>query len=298
MPRVLAAADIGSNTAHLLVAEVQGDRFKRLANVSEWLSLGEVVSREGHLPSGVVDQLVATVTSFQRVAQEKGSEDLYFFATEAMRSAANHREVLKTIRQRTGVEIDIVSPQREAELTLRGVRADCAGESPFLVVEMGGGSMQVALCTASGLVKDTSLPIGTGVLIARAGLEQPATLAGGEALQSIVAQAVDSLGARWSTRRLVVAGGVARGIWRALHADGDRTLHLREFDHLAWSSARLTLPHVVARFRVKPKRAQTLYPGSVAYAAVLRWAGHDSVRVSEYGVREGAVLELAGRNGA
>ena len=298
MPRVLAAADIGSNTAHLLVADVQAGKVKRLANVSEWLSLGEVVSREGHLPTEVVDQLVPTVAAFCMVAEEKRSERLYFFATEAMRAASNHDEVLRLIERKTGVAVEVVSPQREAELTLLGVRADCAGESPFVVVELGGGSVQVALCNGPGLVQDVSLPIGTGALIAQAALGQPAAESAVEEVRRTVELAVSSLGPTWSTRRMVLAGGVARGIWRALHPDGERTLHVRELDHLAWGSARLSLGQLVGRYRVKPKRAQTLLPGSVAYGALMRWAGHDWARVSEYGVREGAVLEMAKRNGA
>jgi len=89
MGRVLATADIGSNTAHLLVADVTGDRMKRLANLSEWLSLGEVVSRLGRIPKPLEDQLVTSLAGFKRAATQLKAERLYVFATEAMRQAEN-----------------------------------------------------------------------------------------------------------------------------------------------------------------------------------------------------------------
>lgn len=297
MPLVIAAADIGSNTAHLLVAEPQGDRLKRLANESEWLSLGEVVSRESMISSRLVEQLSLTLMNFRRIAEDKKADHFYCFATEAMRRAENHESVLKELKKRTGVAVELITPAKETELSLKGTSLDAAGESPFLLTELGGGSMQVALCADGRVMRSESLPIGTGALIARASVEQPPSPQSLATLESILGDAVKQLGAAWSTRRVVSAGGVARGIWRALHPDGARQIHVRELEHLAWDTQRLDVHQIIGRYGVKQKRAQTLLPGSTAYAHVLRWAGHSELTVSEFGVREGAVLEIAQRRG-
>jgi len=295
MALVIAAADIGSNTAHLLVAEPQGDRLKRLANDSEWLSLGEVVSREKSIPSRLVDQLSTTLAGFRKTAVDKKADHFYCFATEAMRRADNHDAVLREIKKRTGVVVDIITPARESELSLMGTSLDAPGASPYLLTELGGGSMQVALCSEGRILRSESLPIGTGALIAQAGVDQPPTMPSLHSLDDILKHAVHILGPAWSTKRVVSAGGVARGIWRALHPDGARQIHLRELEHLAWDTQRLDVNQIIGRYGVKQKRAQTLLPGSLAYAHVLRWIGHQELTVSEFGVREGAVLEIAQR---
>lgn len=295
MPLVIAAADIGSNTAHLLVAEVQGEKLKRLSNESEWLSLGEVVSREDVIPNRLVEQLSATLLNFRRIAEDKRADHFYCFATEAMRRAQNHEAVVKELKKRTGIAVELITPTRETELSLKGTSIDAAGESPFLLTELGGGSMQVALCADGKILRSDSLPVGTGALIARASVEQPPSFESVVTLDTILNDAVKQLGAAWSTRRVVSAGGVARGIWRAMHPDGARQIHLRELEHLAWDTRRLDVHQIIGRYGVKQKRAQTLLPGSMAYAHVLRWAGHSELTVSEFGVREGAVLEIAQR---
>jgi exopolyphosphatase/guanosine-5'-triphosphate,3'-diphosphate pyrophosphatase len=135
------------------------------------------------------------------------------------------------------------------------------------------------------------LPLGTGTLIAKAGLTQPATPLQLEALEGLVAQALDEVEFLGGSR-LLTCGGVARGQWRALHPDGDAEIHVEELDYLAWSCARLTSEQIAARFNVKLKRASSLLPGASVFRAVMRRGGFETMRVSKFGVREGAILEM------
>ena len=294
MALVIAAADIGSNTAHLLVAEVTDGKLRRLVNESEWLSLGEVVSRTGEIPRKDVLRLLDSMDSFMRLAQANNADQTYIFATEAMRQAKNHDEVLQEIKRKTGLDVDIVTARRETEFSLRAVAMDSPGPDPFLLVEMGGGSLQIALCKASRVLEGVSAPIGTGALLARTALEQPPSPEQIVELGRVIRDALDPVDDMGAPRRVVAAGGVARGIWRALHPDLDRVIAIQELEHLAWDTARLTSAQITARYGVKQKRAQTLLPGATAFAAVLRLVGQPDMTVSEFGVREGAILEMAG----
>lgn len=295
MAQVLAAADIGSNTAHLLVASVDRGQLRRLANESEWLSLGEVVARDGCIPDHLADRLVATLQSFLRLAGSYKATETYVFATEAMRRAANCQELLSRIRLQTGIQVDLVSPAREAELGLRGALQDTRPANPHLMIETGGGSVQVAWCEAARIVHDESLPIGTGALLAASGLQQPATTSQVDRLQRILDDAVESLAKFGIPRSAIACGGVARGVWRALHPDGDRTIHREELRFLIWDARRLSHDQIIARYGVKPKRAATLLPGALVYLTLLTRFGLEEMEVSQFGVREGAILEMAHR---
>ncbi|MEA2552526.1 MAG: exopolyphosphatase / guanosine-5-triphosphate,3-diphosphate pyrophosphatase, partial [Fimbriimonadaceae bacterium] len=85
MARIMAAADIGSNTVHLLVAGTDGELVTRMDNLSEWVGLGEVVARSGYISNERIEQLIQALKECRRVAQSRKAEKLYYFATEAMR---------------------------------------------------------------------------------------------------------------------------------------------------------------------------------------------------------------------
>lgn len=293
MGRLIAAADIGSNTAHLLIASVGESGLKRLVNTSEWLSLGQHVSREGRIGDSKRKELIATLREFRQTVDEYGVDDYYVFATEAMRVAENHDEVLAQIEKKTDTKVEIISPAREAELSVLAAAVDCPGPDPMLMVEAGGGSVQVAFCEEGKVIRQTSLPIGTGVLTNRSGLEYPATTSQIMRLREIIAEECEIVADYPSVARIVGCGGVARGLWRAMHADGERDLVAEEISFLAWDTQRLSPKTIVARYGVKLRRAETLLPGAYVFLEIMGLFGHDHVTVSQYGVREGAVLEMA-----
>lgn len=292
MPTVYAAADIGSNTAHLLVASMSANGIRRLDNQSEWLSLGQVVSHERTIPKTLVDKLVASLISFRSLAVAHKAKGLYLFGTEAVRRAENHEEVLRLIKKRTGLVVDVISPQREAELGLKGALLDCPIGGKFVFAETGGGSVQVGLCEGVSCLEETSLRIGTGVLTDRAELGQPPTPHQLSLVNDLLSDGL-SAAPVGENLPILASGGVARGLWRALHPDGERVLRKFEIEYLCQATQLLNLVEIAARFGVKEKRAATLLPGSLIYLAMMERYQSEAIMVSQFGVREGAVLELS-----
>ncbi len=291
MARRYAAADIGSNTVHLLVAErLAKGGLKRLINDSEWLSLGEAVARQGFISEEQATRLMETLREFKRRSAALGAPIPYVFATEAMRAARNHHQVLGEIRRTLGIKVDLIPPVREAALSALGVSLDVDVSIDTVLIEVGGGSAQIARICSGTMLDEFSLPIGTGRLIAEFELTQPAD-------ERSVIHLHQTLAARLSNCRilpglpLVASGGVARGLIRALHPDGDPVIYAYELEYLIQSVMQLPEDIVGSRFRVKPKRALTLLPGASVYLMCLRHFRADHMRVSEFGVREGAVLE-------
>jgi exopolyphosphatase/guanosine-5'-triphosphate,3'-diphosphate pyrophosphatase len=293
MASVIAAADIGSNTAHLLVAATDGQLVMRIDNMNEWIPLGEEVARTGKVSDERIDELSGALKEFRTASQSRGARSLYVFATEAMRSASNFEAVLKRIKSVSGVTVEVISPLREAELSLRGVRLDTRDLGATLMFEVGGGSAQVAVLDGERIVEEASLPLGTGRVIAESGLKAEPTEETVKRAEAYIAQTIDSCKLSVTDPIAVASGGVARGLWRALHPDGEKALSLREIEFMAWTTSRLTTPRIIERFDVKAKRAGTLLPGALIYSALLHRFNCHQIFVSEFGVREGAVLELA-----
>lgn len=293
--RVFAAADIGSNTAHLLVAATDGSLVMRIDNYNEWIPLGEVVTRVGSIPKEVTQDLVDACKSFKRLADAKGAEELYVFATEGMRMARNHETVLRKIQDEAGVKVEIIPPEREAELSFRGVALDTRNLPVDLLFEVGGGSCQIGRVERGRLAESESLPLGTGRIIAESGLMNPCPEYALEAADRYIQTVLDRSKISGNFGLAVVSGGVGRGLWRAMHPDGEKMLDLREIDLMAWSAARLPIDRLITRFGVKQKRAGTLLPGALVYRALMHRFGLTQVAISEFGIREGAILEMASR---
>jgi exopolyphosphatase/guanosine-5'-triphosphate,3'-diphosphate pyrophosphatase len=293
MTRTFAAADIGSNTAHLLVAATDGKLVMRIDNFNEWIPLGEVVARYRRIPKEMVAQLVNAVREFKRVASAKQAESLYVFATEGIRAAENHDSVIKRIKAQTGISVEIVSAAREADLSLRGMYLDTRHHRTDLMFEVGGGSVQIGRVAGNRLAHTESLPIGTGRVIAASGLQNPCPDVAFMAAENFIDSVLQLETIGGSARIAVAIGGVGRGLWRALHPDSEKVLSIEEIEYIVWATRRLATDRIVARFGVKPKRAGTLLPGALVYRALMRKFDVSEIVVSEFGIREGAILEMA-----
>ena len=132
----IAALDLGTNSFHLLVADVHPDgSFTPLAREKEMLRLGDVVSREGFIPPDAADVAVATVRRMKMLAEAADATEIVACATSAIRLAANGDELVDRIERETGVEVDVINGLTEARLifgAIRGQRAARAGAGAVL----------------------------------------------------------------------------------------------------------------------------------------------------------------------
>ncbi|HWD40012.1 MAG TPA: hypothetical protein VG944_14275 [Fimbriimonas sp.] len=293
MTRIFAAADIGSNTAHLLVAETDGSLVMRIDNYNEWIPLGETVAKEGIVPKEQIVQIAAAIKEFKRVCKDTQVLSLYVFATEGLRMARNHEQVIKRVANETGIKVEIISARKEAELSLAGVLLDTRNIRPELLFEVGGGSAQIGVVEKRAFSHEESLPLGTGRIIAESGIKFPCSDLALRAAETYIDDTLKRSTIEGSYKVAVVSGGVARGLWRALHPDAEKELARAEIEYMAWAACRLSVDRIMTRFGVKSKRAGTLLPGALIYRALMERFGLDRVVVSEFGIREGAILKLA-----
>ena len=162
----LGVLDVGSNTVHLLVVDASHGAAPRSAySYKTELRLAEFLEEGGRIGDAGAEKLQAFVGEASAVADAKGCEELLAFATSAVRDAPNGDDVLALVRDRTGVDLQVLSGPEEAKLTFLAVRRWFGWSSGrLLVLDIGGGSLEVA----SGVTEDPedafSLPIGAGRL--------------------------------------------------------------------------------------------------------------------------------------
>ncbi|KOG53205.1 exopolyphosphatase [Streptomyces griseoflavus] len=164
----LGVLDVGSNTVHLLVMDAHpGARPLPAYSHKAELRLAELLDEDGAVGAAGVERLVATVRAAVQVAEDKGVEDVLPFATSAIREAANGEDVLRRVERETGVRLGVLSGEDEARLTFLAARrwfGWSAGR--LLVLDIGGGSLEIAYGLDEEPDAAVSLPLGAGRLTA------------------------------------------------------------------------------------------------------------------------------------
>lgn len=162
----LGVLDIGSNTVHLLVV----DAYPGAAPLPAFshkvdLRLAEHLDPDNTLSHTGEKQLTTVVSEALRIAEDKGVEDVIAFATSAIRDADNGDDVLSRVQERTGAHIRVLSGEHEARLTFLAARRWFGWSSGrLLVVDIGGGSLEIAAGQDEEPEVAISLPLGAGRL--------------------------------------------------------------------------------------------------------------------------------------
>ncbi|MDX3456324.1 Ppx/GppA phosphatase family protein [Streptomyces sp. ME02-8801-2C] len=164
----LGVLDVGSNTVHLLVVDAHpGARPLPAHSHKVELRLAQLLDDAGAIGPKGVDKLVAVIQDALQAAEDKGVEDLLPFATSAVREASNADDVLARVQAETGVELQVLTGSEEARLTFLAARrwfGWSAGK--LLVLDIGGGSLEIAYGIDEEPDTAVSLPLGAGRLTA------------------------------------------------------------------------------------------------------------------------------------
>ncbi|MEU6592761.1 Ppx/GppA phosphatase family protein [Streptomyces sp. NPDC046881] len=164
----LGVLDVGSNTVHLLVVDAHpGARPLPAHSHKVELRLAQLLDDSGAIGDEGIDKLIAVVQDALQAAEDKGVEDLLPFATSAVREATNADDVLARVAEETGVRLQVLAGEEEARLTFLAVRrwfGWSAGK--LLVLDIGGGSLEIAYGMDEEPDAAVSLPLGAGRLTA------------------------------------------------------------------------------------------------------------------------------------
>jgi exopolyphosphatase/guanosine-5'-triphosphate,3'-diphosphate pyrophosphatase len=301
----VAAMDLGSNSFHLLVADVHADgHIDPLVQEKEMLRLGDVVSRHGTIPVTAADQAVATVRRFRLLAEAAEATEIIAKATAAIRRAANGGEVVDRIRAETGVHVDVIGGLEEARLIFGAVRASVVLDpSPALCFDLGGGSLEVMVGDASSLVWATSVPLGVARLSADFVHSDPISKRDRRALREHIDTVLKPVVAEVSSFEPKLAVG-SRGTLESLaemvaarrDEDTPTTLNQLTIDRSEFLSLHQVLMASKAADRLRlagldARRVDLIVAGSMVLATATDAFGFDQLTISEWALREGIVLD-------
>ena len=300
----VAAIDCGTNSIRLLIADIDGNNFREVVRDMEIVRLGQGVDQTGQFHPDAIARTLAAVDKFAAEIAKRGVEKIRFCATSASRDATNRHLFVDGVRERLGIELEVISGDEEAALSFAGAIKDLdPSNGPFLVVDIGGGSTEFVFGTAT-VEAARSVNIGCVRMSERHFASDPATPEQIEAartdIQAAIAQAAAVVPIT-KAKTLVAVAGTATTVAAA-------ALELPEYDRYAIHLSRISAQQThdaATMFATKtrdqrlslgymhPGRVDVIAAGSLVLSEIMKATGATEFVASESDILDGMAFSLA-----
>jgi len=307
-----AVIDIGTNSVKLLVADVSGRDIVPIEESAEQTRLGRGFYETHILQPDVIKSTATAVSRFAKQASELGAATMRVFATSAARDAKNPQELLAAVKQASGLDIEIISGEEEAEWAFRGVTSDpLLARPPILLLDVGGGSTEFILGQGEHKHYRQSFPLGAVRLMEmwpHSDPPKPEELSGTRLwlreflAKRVVPQLELALARERSQGQLIFVGtggsaSVLAGMETGLSKFDRRKIEdtrlsidrVRHWVEYLWSLPLIERREIPGLPR---KRADVMLTGAAIYEAVMEQLRFAELRVTTRGLRFAALMDL------
>jgi exopolyphosphatase/guanosine-5'-triphosphate,3'-diphosphate pyrophosphatase len=285
----LAAIDIGSNAARLLITEITTDQkgatfFNKLNLVRVPLRLGFDVFELGIIAKPKIGMVLQTMKAYKHLCNAYNVTHIKACATSAMRDAKNSADIIRKVKLETEIEIEVISGDFEAGLIYENhVAENMDKEHSYLYIDVGGGSTEISFFSNGILIYKKSFNIGTIRL-----LKNMVTDNDWDEMKDVLRNVIKG-------QKEVVAigsgGNINKVFSMSKRKDGKPlTLELLRDYHKELSIA--SLSERTLKYNLRVDRADVIVPAILIYINVMRWAGANQIYVPKIGLADGLIKHL------
>ena len=299
----VAAIDCGTNSIRLLIADIDGNNFREVVRDMEIVHLGQGVDQTGQFHPDAIARTLDAVDKFAAEIAKRGVEKIRFCATSATRDATNRHLFVDGVRERLGIEPEVISGNEEAALSFAGAIQDLdPSEGPFLVIDIGGGSTEFVFGTSS-VEAARSVNIGCVRMTERHFANDPATPQQVELARTDIQAAIAQVAAEvpiTQAKTLVAVAGTATTVAAA-------ALDLPEYDRYAIHLARISAAQIheastmfltknreerLALGYMHPGRVDVIPAGALVLSEIVKATGATGFVASESDILDGMARSL------
>ncbi|MDB4967550.1 MAG: putative Exopolyphosphatase [Myxococcales bacterium] len=300
----IAALDVGTNSIHLLIARVAADgQVEPLDRAKEMVRLGDSAFK-GVIAPDAFARATECIRKFRAQAERTGVDAIIAVATSAVREAENGGDFVRVVRDETGIELTVIRGDQEARLIYLGARAalNLAGKKA-LIVDIGGGSVELIVGDAREAHYATSLKLGVLRLLDLFPISDPITA---DQRTRLAEQLHRTLEAPTVAIRKIgfdlvaMTSGTARAVAELIpitNSDKPRTVAFKDVFALEEKLCALSAVERAKVPNLDPKRVDSIIPGVILVRSLLEVVHADSYVLCEAALREGLVVDYALRNG-
>jgi len=285
----LAAIDIGSNAARLLISEVTVDdkgaaKFNKIDLIRVPLRLGFDVFEKGEISNHRIDMISQTMKAYKHLLNIYEVKHLKACATSAMRDAKNGIAVIKKIKKETGIEIEIISGSDEAAFIYENhIAENLDKEHSYLYIDVGGGSTELTFFSNNKLVFKDSYNIGTIRLLKN------------KVSDDLWDEMKESIKLKTKGHKEVTAigsGGNINKIFSLSKTKEGKPLSIELLRDYYKELSNVSLDDRINIYKLKEDRADVIVPALQIYINVMRWAGAIEIYVPRIGLADGLIQHL------
>jgi exopolyphosphatase/guanosine-5'-triphosphate,3'-diphosphate pyrophosphatase len=305
---LLAGIDIGTLTCRLLIGQVSGDgKLTEVHADRKILRLGEGVDRDGLLRPAAMARVIETLRDWRAVINRYHVDAQIAVATSAVRQARNREEFLGRVKQEVGFEVEVISGEEEARRTLLGIRSGLpAGVTSILGLDIGGGSTEFMLDRPGQAPVIRSIEIGVVRLTERLLTSDPPSNDQVQAARELIlketAQIAPALGNLAGTTFIGTAGSITTLAAMAQQLTTYEPIRIHNY-RLSLDTVRGLEREILARTKAQRRampgleagREDVVVAGTLILRGVMETLGFTEGLVSDVGLREGVLIDLAAR---
>lgn len=285
----IGAIDIGSNAIRLLVSVVDENNaaadFKRAAFLRVPIRLGEDVFTIGRIGKQKEQLLTEALTGFSYLMRVYGVSRYRAFATSAMRDAANGSEIVSAIREKCGINIEIIDGLTESEIIFEagGLSQFMNRVSNAIYVDVGGGSTEIILYCNGEKIRQESFRIGT-VRMLEGAVE--------ESEQERFKKYLKAIYKEYYPLSIIGSGGNINKIYKVLGAPESHLILYPEFKVLYDSLTSMSLDERVLNYKLKNNRADVIVPAMKIFLTVCKHCKVNEIFVPKLGLADGIIRHI------
>jgi len=303
----VAAIDCGTNSLRMLIADIEGGSFREVIRTMEIVRLGQGVDQTSEFHPDAIARTLAGVDTLAREIAKRGVQKIRFCATSATRDATNRHLFIDGVRERLGIEPEVISGDEEARLSFIGAIQDLDPTvGPFLVVDIGGGSTEFVFGTTH-VESAKSVNIGCVRMTERHFTSDPIQANDIEKARTDIQAAIATAAAVvpiTQAKTLIAVAGTATTVAAA-------ALDLSEYDRYAIHLAHITAAQVhkasemfltqnreqrLALGYMHPGRVDVIPAGSLVLSEIMKATGATEFVASESDILDGIARSLAGKS--
>ena len=285
----LAAIDIGSNAARLLISEVSISAdgtpdFQKLNLVRVPLRLGFDVFETGEISREKTDMILQTIKAYKHLLNAYGVKHVKACATSAMRDARNAEDIIRRVKLETGIEIEVISGDIEASLIYENhIAENLSKEDSYLYIDVGGGSTELTFFSDGRMIFKKSFNIGTIRI-----LKNMVTDKAWEEMKDFLKS--KTRGYRHVTA--IGSGGNINKIFSLSKRKEGKPLPLELLRDYHKELSSFSLEERMHVYKLREDRADVILPALLIHINVMRWVDCDEIYVPKIGLADGLIHHL------
>lgn len=296
----LAAIDIGSNGARLLISSVlihhsnkddsHSYSLKDVEYVRFPLRLGKDVFDKQVIGKKKEAQILKLMQAYKLLMELHEVEDYMAVATSAFREAENRDEIVSIIRRDTGLEIEVIDGEEEARILQLAIRKNLSENKNYLHIDVGGGSTELNLYLSRQVIASYSFPVGSIRYVSSDETEDMML-----EMQLWLKKEIKNL---HNKRRIIAigTGGNINKLASLTSKKQNQAIRADELKTIVDYLASLSLDELINEMEFNPDRADTIVPASRIYLNVMKWVNCQQIIVPKLGLKDGIVEFLLKKN--